>query len=61
MRQQRQLPDPLRDHLIEVIGIGSLVFFGMVMVFFGWLRYKDRNNPAPKKKKKGTPRSVKKK
>ena len=59
--KKQQLPDPIRDHLIEVIGIGSLIFFGVVMVFFGWLRYKDRNNPARKKQKKGTPRSVKKK
>lgn len=59
--KQQQLPDPIRDHLIEVIGIGSLVLVGVVMVFFGCLKYKDRNNPARKKQKKGKPRSVKKK
>jgi hypothetical protein len=32
-----------------------------MMVFFGWLKYKDRNNPANKKKRKGSARSAKKK
>jgi len=61
MKLQQQLPDPIRGQLIEVVGIGSLVFFGLLMVFFGWLKYKDRNNPANKKKRKGSARNAKKK
>jgi hypothetical protein len=59
MKLQQQLPDSIHAQLIEVMGISSLVFFGLIMVFFGWLKYKDRNNPA-KKKRKGSARSAKK-
>ena len=52
MKLQQQPADALRDHLVEIIGIGSLVLFGVIMVFFGWLKYKDRNNPAGKKPRK---------
>lgn len=61
MKLQQQLPDPIRGQIIELVGIGSLVFFGLMMVFLGWLKYKDRNNPANKKKRKGSARSTKKK
>lgn len=45
MKLQQQLPDAMREHLVEMIGIGALVLFGVVMVFFGWLKFRDRNNP----------------
>jgi len=61
MKLQQQLPDPIRGQIIELVGIGSLVFFGLMMVFLGWLKYKDRNNTANKKKRKGSARSTKKK
>lgn len=52
MKLEQQLIDPIRDHLIEVVGIGSLVLFGVLMVFFGWLKYKNRNNSAGMKPEK---------
>jgi hypothetical protein len=60
MKLQQQLPDSIHGQLIEVMGIGSLVLFGLIMVFLGWLKYKDRNNPAIKKRK-GSARHAKKK
>jgi hypothetical protein len=41
MKLQQQLPDPIRGQLIEVVGISSLIFFGLMMVFFGWLKEKE--------------------
>lgn len=61
MKLEQQAADPIRDHLIEVVGIGSLVLFGVLMVFFGWLKYKDRNKPAGTKPRKGPRRAAKKK
>ena len=52
MKLQQQPADAIHDHLVEVIGIGGLVLFGVIMVFFGWLKYKDRNNPAGTKPRK---------
>ena len=52
MKLEQQPADPIRDHLIEVVGVGSVVLFGVLMVFFGWLKYKNRNNPAGTKAKK---------
>lgn len=59
MKLQQQPPDPIHDHLIEVVGVGSLVFFGVLMVFFGWLKYKDRNKPAGTKPRKRPRRRAK--
>lgn len=61
MKLEQQPVDPIRDHLIEVIGIGSLVLFGVLMVFLGWLKYKDRNKPAETKPKKRPKRTAKQK
>ena len=61
MKRQQQPPDVFRDQLVEVIGIGTLVFFGLVMLFFGWLRYKDRNNPTRTKPQQRPQRKAKRK
>lgn len=53
MELSQQQEEQLHDHLFEVLGIGGLVLFGVVMVFLGWLKYKNRNNhPAPKLQKR---------
>lgn len=46
MKLQQQPVDPIRDHLIEILGIGGMVLFGVIMVFLGWLKYKKRKKPA---------------
>lgn len=61
MKLQQQAADPIRDHLIEVVGVGSLVLFGVLMVFFGWLKYKNRKNPAGTKPKKRPGRKARQK
>jgi heme/copper-type cytochrome/quinol oxidase subunit 2 len=52
MKLQQQPTDAIRDRLVETIGIGALVLFGVIMVFFGWLKYRDRNNPTKTKPRK---------
>jgi len=59
MKLQQPPVDAIHDRLFEVIGIGGLVLFGVVMVFFGWLKYKDRNNPPKTKARKRSKRKVK--
>ncbi len=54
MKLQQQPAEALHDHLVEVVGIGGLVLFGVIMVFLGWLKYKDRNNSARTKPRKGS-------
>lgn len=49
MKLSQQQEDQLHDHLFELMGIGGLVFFGVVMVFLGWLKYKNRNTPPTTK------------
>ena len=44
MKLQQQPIDAIHDQLVEVIGIGALALFGVLMVFFGWLKYEDRKN-----------------
>jgi hypothetical protein len=44
MKLSQLQEEQLHDHLVEVMGIGGLVLFGVVMVFLGWLKYKNRNN-----------------
>lgn len=59
MKLQQQPAEAVHDHLFEVIGIGGLVSFGVIMVFLGWLKYKDRDNSArtrPRKRTKPKPR-----
>ena len=36
MKLQQQPAEALHDHLVEVVGIGGLVLFGVMMVFLGW-------------------------
>lgn len=59
MKLQQQATDAARDHLIEMIGIGALVMFGVIMLFFGWLKYKDRNRPPRPKTRKSAKRRAK--
>jgi hypothetical protein len=47
MKLSQLQEEQLHDHLVEVMGIGGLV--GVVMVFLGWLKYKQRNNPPAMK------------
>ncbi|MFC5510432.1 hypothetical protein ACFPOU_04725 [Massilia jejuensis] len=61
MKLQQQPTEALHDHLVEVVGIGGLVLFGVMMVFFGWLKYKDRNNSARTKPRKGSKPKAKRK
>ena len=61
MKLQQQPAEALHDHLVEVVGIGGLVLFGVMMVFFGWLKYKDRNNSARTKPRKGSKPKAKRK
>jgi hypothetical protein len=49
MKLSQLQEEQLHDHLVEVIGIGGLILFGVVMVFLGWLKYKHRNNPPAMK------------
>lgn len=49
MKLSQQQEEQLHDHLFELMGIGGLVLFGVVMVFLGWLKYKNRNNPPTTK------------
>ena len=46
---QQQPREVLRGELIELTAITSLVFFGLVMLFLGWLKYRDRKRPGQKK------------
>jgi hypothetical protein len=46
MKLQQQLAEAIRGQVIEMIAIGGLVLFGVIMVFFGWLKYRDRNKPT---------------
>jgi len=49
MSLKQQSADAVHAHLITMFGIGALVLFGVIMLFLGWLKYRDRNNP-PKTK-----------
>ena len=49
MSLEQQAADAAHAHLITMFGIAALVLFGVVMLFLGWLKYKDRNNPAKTK------------
>lgn len=49
MNVEQQSASEAHAHLIAMFGIGALVLFGVIMLFLGWLKYKDRNNP-PKTK-----------
>jgi hypothetical protein len=61
MRLPQQHTEAIRNQLIEVIGIGALVLFGVIMVFLGWLKYKDRNKPAKTKpRQRSKPKTRKK-
>jgi hypothetical protein len=51
----------LHENLFEVFGIIGLAIFGMVMVFLGWLKYRDRNKPPGRKARKRTERNGKQK
>jgi len=61
MKLQQQATDAARDHLIVMIGIGALVMFGVIMPFFGWLKYKNRNRPPGAKTRKSAKRRAKRK
>jgi len=61
MRLPQQVPEPLHESLFEVFGIIGLAIFGMVMVFLGWLKYRDRNKPPGRKARKRTERNGKQK
>lgn len=57
MKLRQQLPEAISGQVIEMIAIGGLVLFGVIMVFFGWLKYRDRTKPTrtypePQKKRK---------
>ncbi|MDK6076285.1 MULTISPECIES: hypothetical protein [Massilia] len=52
MRLPQQPPEPLHENLFEVFGIIGLALAGMIMVFLGWLKYRDRNKPSGPKSRK---------
>ena len=53
--------DAAYDHLLAMIGIGGLVMFGIIMLFLGWLKFKDRNTPPGMKAGKRTKTRTKRK
>lgn len=57
---QQQPSGSAREQIIEVSFIGALVLFGVVMVFLGWLKYRDRKKQARKGGKQRSPRNGKK-
>lgn len=57
---QQQPTEAVPDQVIEVTTIGALVFFAIVMVFIGYVKYRDRNGKA-KKAAKRSPRRDRKK
>lgn len=61
MRLPQQAPEPLHENLFEVFGIIGLALFGMVMVFLGWLKYRDRNKRPGRKARKRTEENGKQK
>lgn len=61
MKLQQQPVEAVHDQLLEVFGIGSLVSFGVIKVFFGWLKYKDRHNSARTKPRKRSKPKAKRK
>lgn len=61
MKLEQQPPEAIRDQLVEMIGIGGLVLFGVIMVFFGWLKYRDRNKHTKTKLQPGPRRKTKRK
>ena len=52
MRVPQQPAEAIQDQLIALNTIAGLVLVGVVLVFLGWLKYKDRNNPTKKSRKR---------
>jgi hypothetical protein len=44
--------EAIQDQLLELNTIALLILFGVVMVFLGWLRYKNRNSSGKTKPRK---------
>ncbi len=57
---QQQASGVAREQVIEVSAIGALLFFGVVMVFLGGLKYRDRKNKPRKGGAQRSPRGRKK-
>ena len=61
MRLPQQAPEPLHENLFEVFGIIGLALAGMIMVFLGWLKYRDRyKRPGLKPRKRAKENGKKK-
>jgi hypothetical protein len=56
-----QLPIESLDQVSKLFGIAALVLFGVVMLFLGWLKYKDRDSPKVNTPQKRTKRKAKRK
>lgn len=56
-----QQPVESLDQVSELFGIAGLVLFGVIMVFLGWLKYKDRGNVKTGNPRKRTKRISKRK
>lgn len=59
--QQQQPRVTMPDGVLDVVGITGLVFFGLIMIFLGWLKYKDRNKPGKREPEKKARRRARKK
>jgi hypothetical protein len=56
-----QLPIESLDQVSKLFGIAALVLFGLVMLFLGWLKYKDSDSPKVNTSHKRTKRKAKRK
>jgi hypothetical protein len=56
-----QLPIESLDQVSKLFGIAALVLFGCVMLFLGWLKYKDRDSPKVNTPRKRAKRKAKRK
>jgi len=61
MRLPTQPQQPLHENLFEVFGIIGLTIFGIIMVFLGWLKYRDRNKPSGPDNRKQSKTKIKRK